>query len=232
MGYGNLGSAFKDKGDLEKAELNYKKVIHIITELNSEGQDVAIVYNNLARINYAKNEYQLAIQNYRRAVEIGRKSMPRLHPLLNLVLNNFSEFENELGLMFADEDNHQKALDYFQSAYEHSKEAENKDNMLTILVNIVSVLKNSGSCDSINPYIDESIKLAKNLNKARVGFKIYLSKASCLKKLNKTEEANMIFKVLLKNAIEWKAQDLIIDLEREGLKLTEAEKQMVQKIKN
>ena len=67
--YNNMGATFFERGDLKRAESNYRKAERILEESDKEGA-LPYLYINLAELLRAKNQKKRCIEHLRRAISI------------------------------------------------------------------------------------------------------------------------------------------------------------------
>jgi len=116
--YNNLGGAYRNKGDYDKAIEYYKKALDIVLKvyesINGIHPSVARGYNNLGLAYYDKGDYDRAIEYYKKALDIFLKvyeSQNGIHPYVANTYNN-------LGLAYKDKGDYENALKYLKKGVE------------------------------------------------------------------------------------------------------------------
>ena len=76
--------------DTSNALLYYRKAIAIGEEILCENHpDIGMLYNNIGSIYDDKGELDLAMEHYKKALEIVSKAYGDVHPRIATILNNF-----------------------------------------------------------------------------------------------------------------------------------------------
>ena len=110
FGYNNLGVAYGNKGDYDRAIEYYQKALKIdLKKLDPEHPEVAIRYNNLGLAYGNKGDYDRAIEYYQKALKIALKKLGPEHPKVAISYNN-------LGLAYRSKGDYDRAIEYFQNA--------------------------------------------------------------------------------------------------------------------
>ncbi|MEM7375660.1 MAG: tetratricopeptide repeat protein, partial [Bacteroidota bacterium] len=108
--YNNLGSAYKSKGEYDRAITYYQLALSIdTTALRKNHPKVAINYNNLGSAYDSKGDYDRAITYYQSALAIDTTALEKNHPLVAIRYVN-------LGTAYSHKGEHDRAITYFQSA--------------------------------------------------------------------------------------------------------------------
>lgn len=117
---GNLN--WYNKGDYEKADsllnraLELRKSIH-----NSDHVHLATNYNDLATLNHAKGDYEIAEQYYRKSIDIYKKLFDE-HSNLAIIMANFSALLKERG-------NYSEAEDFQRESLNMHKRLTGEENL-------------------------------------------------------------------------------------------------------
>ena len=106
----NLGVAYSDKGDYDKAiEYNIRALTIEEKVLGLAHSDVATSYNNLGLAYWKKGDTDKAIEYYSRALTIQEKALGTEHPFVATSYNN-------LGVAYSDKGDNDKAIEYHTRA--------------------------------------------------------------------------------------------------------------------
>ena len=110
--YNNLGLAYQQKGDYDKAIGYYQEALKIdLEQVGPEHPEVAIRYNNLGMAYEYKGDYDKAIKYYQKALRMGLEQLGLEHPKVGLRYNN-------LGVVYHRKGDYDKAIEYLQKALE------------------------------------------------------------------------------------------------------------------
>lgn len=112
IGYGNLGTIYKNSGNLDKAEESYLKSLEINEALGRQ-EDMAFANGNLGIIYYTRGEYDKAEEFYLKSLEIN-KALDRQEGMA-IQYCNLGIVYKELGELDRAEDSHLKSLEINQS---------------------------------------------------------------------------------------------------------------------
>ena len=108
--YNNLGLAYENKGDYDKAIEYFQKSLKInLKKLGSEHPNVALNYNNLGFACDGKGDYDEAIEYYKKSLEMNLKKLGPEHPSVARDYNNLGDSSRIKG-------DYDEAIEYFQKA--------------------------------------------------------------------------------------------------------------------
>jgi len=92
-----LSITYRKKGDLNKAEQSYQRIIAILQ--NSEGDNdvfISQVMNNLAGLHYYQNKYKEAISVYKESLEIAENQFSRDDPRVTKIRKNIETCQSAI----------------------------------------------------------------------------------------------------------------------------------------
>jgi tetratricopeptide (TPR) repeat protein len=105
--YNNLGLAYKQKDDYDKAIEYYQKALKLDFEQVGPGHtEVAIRYNNLGIAYEYKGEYDKAIEYYQKALKMGFEQLGPEHPKIAIRFNNLGAAYGRKGRARASQNRH------------------------------------------------------------------------------------------------------------------------------
>jgi tetratricopeptide (TPR) repeat protein len=81
-------------------------------------------YNNIGTIHYYKEDYDLALEYYQKALEIRKKVLGESHPDLSTSYNN-------IGAIYDAKEDYRKSLKYYQKALEICKQTIGEEHSET-----------------------------------------------------------------------------------------------------
>lgn len=89
-----IGSIYSDIGDYENAKIYLKKAVSIFNDLQkSSNEDLAVIasnYNDLGLVYYFNYEIDLALENYRKALDISTKAFGSHHQDISVYYHNIA----------------------------------------------------------------------------------------------------------------------------------------------
>lgn len=159
--YCNLGLAWSEKGNYDKAIDNYEIALSIHKEiLGTNHSGTADDYNNLGLAWNYKGYYDKAIKYYEKALEINKKVLNETHPAIAKNYNN-------LGLALKNKGEYEQALKYHEKAYEIEKVifGANHPNTSLMLSNIASVYEHMADYDKAIKYYKKVLNIDKAIFK-------------------------------------------------------------------
>ncbi len=221
--YNNLGVAYRNQGALDKALQYYIKALRLFEELNYK-EGIAGTKSNIASLYSLKKDFGQAMKYFNEAhasfIELNDKAkiVASLNNLGNLN-SDMQLFEKAMkyyteawqlsvqsGKPFADpltnmgnvyfrQGNYQRAIENYLKALELELQSNNRLGMLTIISNIGIAYTRAGQPRAAQPYLDQALKLAQELQ-AYTGLpELLKSKALNLYKSGNLKEA---FEVMMK----------------------------------
>lgn len=132
--YQGIALLYKKQGHLEEALKYMKTELEVRNHNKSEDSDYSDIYNNIGSIYKDMDDFENAIENYTKALQVSKDNFGELHPHIAVIYNNLGTVYSEMG-------NFQESLNYFLKAVEINKEilgensleiANNKNNLATI----------------------------------------------------------------------------------------------------
>ena len=122
--YSNIGIVLQEQGDLNNSLKLLKRALNIDLDALQSNQlnidphmlqthhiNIATRYNNIGLVLDNLCQYNEALENYKRALEIELVHLPPIHPLLATTYNN-------IGMIHLKNGNHLDALIYYQNTFE------------------------------------------------------------------------------------------------------------------
>ncbi len=89
-----IGSIYSDKGDYENAKVYLKEAVEIFNKItnpsNEESSIIASNYNDLGLVYYFDYENDLALENYRKALQISKKAFGDNHQDISVYYHNIA----------------------------------------------------------------------------------------------------------------------------------------------
>ncbi len=123
--YNNIGGAYDNKGDYDRALEYYQKSLKIgLKKLGPEHPGVAIDYNNTGVAYDSKGEYDRAIEYYQKALKIDLKKLGPEHPGVAIDYNN-------IGMAYNSEGEYGRAIEYLKKALKITRKRLGKDHPYT-----------------------------------------------------------------------------------------------------
>ena len=153
--YNNLGLAYKQKGDYDKALEYFQKALKLdLKQVGPWHTEVAIRYNNLAMTYEYKGEYDKAIAYYEKALAMGLKQLGAEHPKMGLRCNN-------LGVAYGKKGDHDKAIKYYLIALEIGLEQYETGNaeIATVYNNLGSAYNHKGDHFKALVYLQKALRM-------------------------------------------------------------------------
>ncbi len=215
--YNNLGVAYRNQGALDVSLENYLKSLAINTSIQN-GEGIATTKNNIANIYSMKKDYGQALkyleESHAGFVALGNPEMiigsmnnlGNLHNSLQLydqALNYYTEawklsersghaFPDPLiniGNVFFQQGNNQRAIEYYLRAMDLVKKQNNRLSEVSLLTNIGTVYLRAGQPNEAKRYLDQAMALANELGASLDMPQILKSLAATYAKQGKMNEA-------------------------------------------
>jgi len=153
----NIGIAFRNLGESDKALENYLKTLKIFRNLGDIPK-VARVLNSIGIVHETLNDIDKAFQSYQEALKI----------LEEIKDTNFIyQTLNNLGNIFEEKGEYKKALDYYQRALEFEKINNYQQGISLSLNNIGYLYEELGENEKALDYYLESLKIKEKLQYKR-----------------------------------------------------------------
>ena len=194
----NIGQAWKQKGEYDKALSYYEKALAIGKKLYGDKHpDIATRYNNMGLAYDSKGEYDKAISYYEKALTIDKKFNGEEHPKIATYYNN-------IGLAYDSKGEYDKAISYYEKALAIDKKfnGEEHPDIAIDYSNMGGAYDSKGEYDKAISYYEKALAIGKKLygdehpNIARdynnMG-SAYLSKGEYDKAISYYEKALSIF---------------------------------------
>ncbi|CAF0901463.1 unnamed protein product [Adineta steineri] len=149
-GWYRLGVVLIKMGQYDKAEGFYEFLLGQTTHEN----DKAFIYHELGRIKYNLKDYQKALINYEKSLEIKQKNLPPNHA-------DFANLYNNIGLVYKHEGNYSEALSSHKKAVEIQKLALSSQHLdlSTSYSNIGNVYDSMGNYLKALSYHEKALKI-------------------------------------------------------------------------
>lgn len=153
-GYRNLGGAYEDFMEWDKAIENYRKSLHYSQKTgNIKGQSAA--YHSLGSVWYYKAEYLKALEYYQKSLELKRKIKDRFG--MAVTYNNMGNVYHAIG-------NYPEALKRYYSALKIHEEADDQLGIADGCNNIGVIQKKLGNYDEALKNYKKALKLFEKNN--------------------------------------------------------------------
>lgn len=221
--YNNIGVSYKNQGALDMALENYMRSLEIYTSIqNAEG--IATTKNNIANIYSMKRDYSQALKYFEDSHNgfialadtpkmIGSmNNLGNLHSDLRLyeqALNFYTEAWkmaeksnlliaeplSNIGNLFYKQANYQRAVEYYLRALDIVKKQNDRVSELALLANLGETFTKANQPSQAQPYLDQALKLAQELNASFYFPQIYKSMAGNFSRQGKMKEA---YEIMLK----------------------------------
>jgi tetratricopeptide (TPR) repeat protein len=111
--------------DIDRADKYFNILLRL---LPADHVDIASVYNNIGNVHNLRDEWDLALKNFKIGYEIRKKRLPPDHPHIGASLNN-------IGMIHKAKNNPNLALEYFQQALPITEKITETSNPQTAMVN-------------------------------------------------------------------------------------------------
>ena len=215
--YNNLGVAYRNQGALEKALEYYITSLKLYDSLhNTEG--VATTKNNIANIYSLKKDYGQAMRyleesytlfekmgdpfrligsmnnlgNLYHDIDLNEKALKYYTDAYELSEKNgalFSDPLNNVGNIYFNQGNYQRAIENYQKALAIERASNNKLGVLNTVTNIGITYTKAQQPRQAQKYLDEAFKLSKELQALTALPSIYKASAENFSSLKKWKEA-------------------------------------------
>jgi tetratricopeptide (TPR) repeat protein len=153
--YSFFGSMKYHLGDLETAEISFRKALEIDEKLFEENhQNVARDVNNIAVVLKEKGDLDAALNYLHRALEIDEKIFGKNNPNVSILVNNIAS-------VLMDKEDLDGVLKYLYRALEIDEKTFGNDhpNVATDVNNISLVLKAKGDLDGALEYLNRALEI-------------------------------------------------------------------------
>ncbi|MGD0756681.1 MAG: CHAT domain-containing tetratricopeptide repeat protein, partial [Bacteroidales bacterium] len=146
--YNNIGNAYYDKGEYDKALEYHFKSFQLLKEILGEKHPlVADSYNSIGLVYNRKGEYDMALEYHFKALQIYKEILGEKHPLV-------AGCYYGIGLVYNKKDECDKALEYYIKALQIDKEilGEKHPDIAMIYNDIGLVYNKKSECDKALGY--------------------------------------------------------------------------------
>lgn len=157
IGYGNLGTIYKNSGQLDKAEESYLKSLEINEALDQQ-EDMAFANGNLGIIYYTLGEYDKAEEFYLKSLEIN-ETLDRQEGMAIQYCN--------LGILYKKRGELDKAEEFHLKSLEINKSLEQKRGMAADYGNLGNIYKIHGELDKAEEFHLKSLGINKSLEQKK-----------------------------------------------------------------
>ena len=168
----------------------YNRALHI-AEKNNDSIDIAISYNYIGMVYYAKSNYDKALEYYNKALTIQKAKLGEQHTDVATSYNN-------IGMLYQANNDYDKALEYLNKALaiQKAKLGEEHTDVATSYNNIGWVYYYKEDYDKALEYYDKalSIFLSKGNEADKMIFLLYKLKVLCYSALGDTDKAEEYLK--------------------------------------
>ncbi len=221
--YNNIGVSYKNQGALDMALENYMHSLEIYTSLqNAEG--IATTKNNIANIYSMKRDYSQALKYFEDSHNgfIALADTPKMIGSMNNLGNLHSDLKlyeqalnfyteawkmaeksnlliaeplSNIGNLYYKQANYQRAVEYYLRALDIVKKQNDRVSELALLANLGETFTKANQPAQAQPYLDQALKLAQDLNASFYFPQIYKSMAGNFSRQGKMKEA---YEIMLK----------------------------------
>ena len=153
--YGNLGSVYKIRGDLDKAIDFYQKSL-VMTEELGDMEGMAMDYGNLGNVYATRGFLDKAIEFYLKSLAITEK--------LGMKETSANQYGN-LGNVYKTRGEFDKAIEMFQKILKIHEELGDKEGMASSYGNLGGVYQTRGELDKAIEFHQKSLTLDEELGK-------------------------------------------------------------------
>ena len=219
--YNNLGVAYRNQGALDLSVANYMRALDLYSRLGN-GEGVATVKNNLGTVYSMKKNYAEALtffeSSHQGFVALGQtdkiigsmNNLGNLHSDLQLYDKAITFFTDawkmseKAGLKFADpltnignlyyrQGNYQRAVEFYEQGLEIVRKQNDRRSEMIILANMGELFEKAAQPAKAQNYLDESLKLAAELEANFILPQVLKSMASNYARQGKMKEAYETF---------------------------------------
>lgn len=177
--FGNLGTVYRNLGNLPKALEYYIAAIKISEKLNDE-TEIARHLGNTGLIYFDQKDYNKALKYYFKALKFDEKSKTKVGLAFRL---------GNIGIIYFEMKNYAKALEYYIRALKISEALDDKRKIARNLGNIGNVYSEEEHYDLAFNYYSKALKINEEI-KSSNGMTIQLGNiGSLLMKQKKYDEA-------------------------------------------
>lgn len=172
---------------------NYEKSLDYLTRAYSKAQEIkdgnllSMILNNIGNtyrdkglLSSNKEDFYLALNNQERSLAIAKKNKDTKTEI---------EVLNNLGSVYTDLKNYQKALEYFKLGYVKAEEIQDLESLGMILNNIGIIYFNQGNYEESTQYYQKAIDLAQKLEGGQILWEAFFEIGNSYAKQNKYFEA-------------------------------------------
>jgi CHAT domain-containing protein/tetratricopeptide (TPR) repeat protein len=186
----NMGNIYKNIGNFEKS-LDYlskalmidRKIgnkIYIAVDLFNIGE----TYRNKGLISNSKQNLKKALDHFNECISITESNGNQRE--IKFILNKIqARTLNNIGSVYTDLENYQKALDFFKQGYEKAETVQDLEAKGMILNNIGIVHFNLGNYEESTKYYQKAIDLAQELEGGQILWEAYFEIGNALVEQNK-----------------------------------------------
>ena len=148
------GRMAKTLGDYDQAQIWLEKYRETREQNDPDTVNHATALNNLALLYKKQSKYDTAEPLYKRAIEIGEKTLGTDHPDVATRYNNLAELYRAQGKYDAAEPLYKRALKIWESRL-----GENHPNIASVLNNLASLYESQGKYDAAEPLYKRALEI-------------------------------------------------------------------------
>jgi tetratricopeptide (TPR) repeat protein len=185
LGYTNLSTVFKEKGDYETAIQYNMKAIDLLTKLN-DFNGLGEAHNNLGLIYNELKNYDLAVQNYNKALVYYESTINK---------ERIAAVYHNVGTVFSQQKKYENALNYLNRSIEIRKNYGSKNQIYHTYRIIADVYKATGQKEKSLDYLSKYIN--------------YLDSNTSLQKSSKIAELSELYRSEERERLIARQQDSI-----------------------
>jgi tetratricopeptide (TPR) repeat protein len=146
---------WRDIGEVDKAEKYFKT---LLKSLPDNHEDIPTVYHQIGNVYLQKNEFDMALDHYTKALDLRRQYLPSDHFQIAASLNN-------IGLVYEDKKDYDLALEYCKQALTIWDKTYPGDhlNKAKGMMNIGVVFRRKKNYDNALEYLIKSLEMLKRV---------------------------------------------------------------------
>ena len=171
-GFGKLGGYFKNRIITNSEAYYHKKSIELVGSKNKikSAMSLGVLYKN-------KKEYDKALLYFKTVLNTTNDKKSR------------AIVYGEIGYIYSQQYNLTKALGYFKKGIDYLEQTNTQPHLAIQQLNLAELYTKSELCDLAIPLFEKSIRFLKNEDDKRNYLFALINYASCLSKIQKTEQA-------------------------------------------
>ncbi len=158
--YNNIGVVYIDLSDYEKAEKYLDLALHDNNDINMQGN----IFNNLGLINHNVSRYDKALVNYKKALEVYKKSNDTI---------GIATAIGNMGRIYREKEDYDNAVTFLHKSRKLYCKKNDKLNEATVIMNLGITFIRFGFIDSALYYFNKSLEMSQKNNYNEISSKTY-----------------------------------------------------------